>query len=164
MNKFFVLSLMYLALACAEKAQKSEFKSSIVATEENEEQLKQSLSSVEKEEQERLKNRSEVQFDRIVHDYGNIVADADYKTVFEFQNTGKKPLLVFDVKTSCGCTVPMWNKNPILPGAKDNIEVTFHPKENQIGLEEKTVTVMTNTDPGITVLQIKANVSARKKS
>lgn len=164
MRKLGLFIALLLALGCSEQKTKSEFKSSIVANEENEQQLKESLESVAAEEKERLKTRSKIQFSRTVHDYGNITADEDYSTFFSFQNTGEKPLLIYDVKTSCGCTVPTWNKNPIAPGAKDQIEVRFHPKENQIGLEQKTVTVMTNTDPGITVLQINANVSPKKKS
>jgi len=164
MKKFGAFLAFLVALGCSSPTPKREFKSSIVANEENEQQLKESLQSVEAEEQERLKNRSKIQFMKMIHDYGNITADQDYHTTFSFRNTGNKPLLIYDVKTSCGCTVPTWNKKPIAPGAEDYIEVTFHPKEHQIGLEQKTVTVMTNTDPGITVLQIKANVSAKKKS
>ncbi|NBN98848.1 MAG: DUF1573 domain-containing protein, partial [Flavobacteriia bacterium] len=76
---------------------------------------------------------------------------------------GEKPLLIYDVKTSCGCTVPNWNKNPIPPGGREKIKVTFHPKENQLGIEHKSVTVISNTDPGVTVLTIKAKVSAKNK-
>jgi hypothetical protein len=163
MKKIGLFVALLSVSGCSESTQKSEFKSSIVANDENEQQLKESLKSVENEERERVKNSTKIAFSRTVHDYGKIRADADYTTVFVFQNTGNKSLLVYDVKTSCGCTVPTWNKNPIAPGAKDQIEVTFHPKEHQIGLEQKTVTVMTNTVPSITVLQIKANVSPKKK-
>ena len=164
MKKLGLFVAFFWTLGCAEPTKKSEFKSSIVANEENEQQLKESLKSVEAEEQVRTKNNTKISFSRTVHDYGNITADEDYSTYFSFRNSGQKPLLIYDVKTSCGCTVPTWNKSPIAPGDTSQIEVRFHPKEHQIGLEQKTVTVMTNTDPGITVLQIKANVSAKKKS
>lgn len=164
MKKIEVFLTFLVILGCSSPTQKNEFKSSIVANEENEQQLKESLKSVEAEEQERLKSRSKIRFLKTIHDYGNIIADQDYRTIFSFRNTGDKPLLIYDVKTSCGCTVPTWNKKPIAPGVEDHIEVTFHPKEHQIGLEQKTVTVLTNTEQGITVLQIKANVSAKKKS
>ena len=164
MKKIGLFVALFTVLGCSNPSPKSEFKSSIVANEENEQQLKESLKSVEAEEQERAKNTTKIAFSRTVHDYGKITADADYSTFFSFRNTGPKPLRIYDVKTSCGCTVPTWNKNPIAPGGTSQIEVRFHPKEHQIGLEQKTVTVMTNTDPGITVLQIKANVSPKKKS
>lgn len=147
--------------ACADKKQEKHA-SSIVANEDNTRDLKKTLTSVDKEEQERQKSISEIEFERLVHDYGKIVADADYNTTFEFTNTGKKPLLIYDVKTSCGCTVPTWNKKPIPAGAKERIQVTFHPKAHQLGTEVKTVTVLSNTNPGMTVLQIKAEVSPPK--
>ena len=80
-----------------------------------------------KEEAERKKTLSSVGFDRMLHDFGSIIADVDYTTTFTIKNTGKKPLLIYEVKASCGCTVPTWNKKPIEPGKSDQIEVTFHP-------------------------------------
>jgi outer membrane lipoprotein-sorting protein len=158
MKSSFFIGFLLLLAACADKKQEKHA-SSIVANEDNTRDLEKTLTSVDKEEQERQKSLSEIEFERLVHDYGKIVADADYNSTFEFTNTGKKPLLIYDVKTSCGCTVPTWNKNPIPAGAKERIQVTFHPKSHQLGTEVKTVTVLSNTNPGMTVLQIKADVS-----
>lgn len=161
MKSSFFIGFLLLLASCADKKQEKHA-SSIVANEDNTRDLKKTLTSVDKEEQERQKSISEIEFERLVHDYGKIVADADYNTTFEFTNTGKKPLLIYDVKTSCGCTVPTWNKKPIPAGAKERIQVTFHPKAHQLGTEVKTVTVLSNTNPGMTVLQIKAEVSPPK--
>ena len=100
--------------------------------------------------------------DRLIHDFGTITADEDYKTSFLITNTGNNPLMIYEVKASCGCTVPTWNKNPIAPGASDKIDVTFHPKSEQVGLQNKTVSVITNSSPGVEVLQIKALVNPKK--
>lgn len=155
------MGFIILVVACSER-QEGNPGSSIVANDENERTLEESLKDVDREEQERKKSQTEIEFERLVHDYGKIVADADYNTTFEFTNTGKHPLLIYEVKTSCGCTVPTWNKNPIPAGAKERIQVTFHPKAHQLGAEVKTVTVLSNTNPGMTVLQIKAEVSPPK--
>jgi archaellum component FlaG (FlaF/FlaG flagellin family) len=120
------------------------------------------LAEAKKEEAERKKTLSSVGFDRMLHDFGSIVADADYTTTFTIKNTGKKPLLIYEVKASCGCTVPTWNKKPIAPGASDQIEVTFHPGKSQLGAQDKTISVITNTSPGVAVLQLKAFVNPKK--
>ncbi|MDA3866193.1 MAG: DUF1573 domain-containing protein [Salinivirgaceae bacterium] len=65
------------------------------------------------------------------------------KTVsFEVQNEGQTPLIILDVKTSCGCTVPAWNKKPIRPGKKGSIEVTYD--SDFPGRFKKTITVFYN--------------------
>jgi hypothetical protein len=151
-----------LLTACSSKEPEKVKAQSIVATEENRKEMQKELKSVDVEEEERRKSFSRIAFERLEHDYGNITADADYSTSFAFENTGDKPLLIYEVKTSCGCTVPNWNKKPIPPGGRDQIKVTFHPKEHQLGLDHKSVTVISNTDPGFTVLTIKANVSVKK--
>ena len=105
---------------------------------------------------------SSVGFDRMLHDFGAIVVDADYTTEFTIKNTGKKPLMIYEVKASCGCTVPTWNKNPIPPGVSDKIAVTFHPSKLQLGQQDKTISVITNTSPGVAVLQLKAVVNPKQ--
>lgn len=157
------LFLLCFIFSCAETEEKPSFNSSIVANDENEKELESSLKDTKQEEQERLANFTEISMDKVLHDFGTIEADKDYNTYFEITNTGKKNLMIYDVKASCGCTVPTWNKNPISPGKKDKILVTFHPKPEQLGEMVKTITVLTNSDPGVEVLQIKSNVIPKKK-
>ena len=57
-----------------------------------------------------------ITFPNLVHDYGTLQKGADGNCEFTFTNTGKEPLVLSNVTTSCGCTVPSWNKEPILPG------------------------------------------------
>ncbi|MFM7596378.1 MAG: DUF1573 domain-containing protein [Flavobacteriales bacterium] len=162
MRKFlFVLSFLSL-FACQNVDKKEKLGSSIVADSENEKALDASLEEAKKEEIERKKTLSSVGFDRLTHDFGSITVDADYKTSFTIKNTGKKPLMIYEVKASCGCTVPSWNKNPIAPGSSDDIKVTFHPSDAQIGPQQKTISVITNTSPGVAVLQLKAFVNPKR--
>jgi hypothetical protein len=152
----------FLLYACQAPEKKDAYGSSIVADSENEQALESTLEEVKNEEAERTKKLSAVGFDRMLHDFGSIEADADYTTTFTIKNTGKKPLLIYEVKASCGCTVPTWNKKPIEPGTSDQIEVTFHPGKSQLGEQDKTISVITNTSPGVAVLQLKAFVNPKK--
>ncbi|MEN9973910.1 MAG: hypothetical protein RIS20_2257 [Bacteroidota bacterium] len=163
----FILSVVVCA-SCnnQEKSTKTEEPQSIVATDESVRELRESLSDVEKEEQrqraEELANMTTMSFDKTSHDYGKVPADSDNKTTFRVTNTGKKPLIIEKVSASCGCTTPSKPEKPILPGKSDEITVVFHPKETQLGQQNKTVTVIANTDPKMEVLSISAMVEKKK--
>jgi hypothetical protein len=93
-------------------------------------------------------------------DFGEIKAQSENVYAFEFINTGNEPLVIENAKGSCGCTVPDWPRDPILPGAKGLIDVVFKPKTRETkGEDQKTVTVTANTNPKNTVLTIRALVN-----
>ena len=83
------------------------------------------------------------------------------KKIFKFTNTGSEPLIIEDAKGSCGCTVPVYPKEPIKPGETGEIEVEYSPGKQQ-GAQSKTVTITANTDPITTTLNISANVEVPK--
>ena len=91
------------------------------------------------------------------HDFGDIKPGSVVRHTFEFANTGKSPLLIENATASCGCTTPSWTKEPIAPGAKGTIEVQFD-SHGKSGLQNKTVAIRANTQPGVTSIMIKANV------
>lgn len=97
-------------------------------------------------------------FARYEHNYGNVAPESTNKTSFVFTNTGKEPLIISGATGSCGCTVPNYPKEPILPGKTGKIDVEFKPSKGQTGVQEKTVTVTANTEPAQTILKIKADV------
>ena len=99
-----------------------------------------------------------MEFNKMSHDFGKIKADTDNKTSFTVTNTGNYPLVIEEVKASCGCTTPQKPNKPIMPGESDKIKVVFHPKENQLKDQNKTVRVMANTTPSEVVLKLKAFV------
>jgi len=105
--------------------------------------------------------KTTMKFDRMAHDYGKIKVDTDNKTSFTVTNTGKNPLIIETVKATCGCTTPKKPEKPIMPGESDKIEVVFHPKENQLDKQKKTVRVIANTEPSETVLTISAFVEKK---
>ena len=89
-------------------------------------------------------------------DYGEIKKGSDGVRVFEFKNTGDAPLVIEDVKSSCGCTVPKKPEEPILPGKTGEIEVKYDTK--RVGPIRKTVTVYSNAEESVKALKIKGSV------
>jgi hypothetical protein len=80
-------------------------------------------------------------------------------TTFAFTNTGDADLIIVDARGSCGCTVPQYPKNtPLAPGATGEIVVSFD-SSNKPGLQQKTVTLSTNTATGREMLRIKSDVT-----
>lgn len=103
-------------------------------------------------------NAPEISFEKTVHDYGIIVKGSDGTCEFTFTNTGKEPLILSKPISSCGCTVPTWPQEPILPGKSDAIKVTYNT--NNIGPINKTVTVYSNAQSNRVLLSIKGKVVA----
>ncbi|GAA0748990.1 DUF1573 domain-containing protein [Gaetbulibacter jejuensis] len=89
-------------------------------------------------------------------DYGTIAQHADGERTFKFTNTGEAPIVISNVKTSCGCTVPEYSRTPILPG--ETSEITVKYATNRLGVFKKTITVMSNADQPTKVLKIKGEV------
>lgn len=97
-----------------------------------------------------------ISFDNTVLDYGTIKPGSDGNRVFVVKNTGDKPLIISNVKPSCGCTTPDWSKEPILPGKTGQIKVHYNTTP---GPFQKMIEVFTN-DPvnSRSVIHIKGNV------
>ncbi len=101
----------------------------------------------------------EIDFKKTTHDYGTIELNGDGTYRFEFTNTGNEPLILSKPRSSCGCTVPSWPKEPILPGETNEIKVTYNT--HKAGPFNKTVTVYSNAKNKPTVLlRIKGKVEA----
>ncbi len=105
--------------------------------------------------------KSEMTFEESTFDFGKIMDGDKVEHVFEFVNTGKAPLIISNAKGSCGCTVPVWPKEPIPPGEKGEIKVVYNSKgKGKVGgkNENKTVTITANTQPAETRIFIKGIV------
>ncbi len=100
-----------------------------------------------------------IKFEKLVHDYGTIQQNANGDCEFKFKNTGKEPLVLSNVITSCGCTTPSWPKEPIMPGKTGVIKI--HYDTNRIGTISKTITVLSNGTEDRVTLTIKGNVLAK---
>ncbi len=99
----------------------------------------------------------EIEFEKVVHDYGDVPYNGNGECEFRFTNTGDAPLVIQKPKSSCGCTVPSWPDKPILPGDSNVIKVTY--RTSRCGSFNKTVTVTSNAIKNSTVvLRIKGRV------
>ncbi len=98
-------------------------------------------------------------FDKSEHDFGEIEAKASVETVFTYKNTGKTPLVITNIKSTCGCTVPQdWSKEPLAPGEAGKFTVKYNGSgKNAVS---KTITVTANTETGKETVKIKAFVKA----
>lgn len=99
-----------------------------------------------------------ITFDKTTHDFGKInEADGRVTTVFTFKNEGMAPLVLSNVRASCGCTTPKWTREPIEPGQTGEITVTYNPN-GRPGRFQKTITVTSNASEPTTKLYIKGEV------
>ena len=101
-------------------------------------------------------------FETEVIDYGTIDYDSDGNRTFTFTNRGRSPIIIADIKSSCGCTVPKYSKKPILPGEASTIDVKYSTK--RVGAFSKTITINSNAFEGRKTLRIKGNVVKEKES
>ena len=106
--------------------------------------------------------QAKISFKEDTIDYGNIAKGSDGLRIFEFTNTGDAPLIISDVKSSCGCTVPKKPNGPIAPGASSTIEVKYDT--NRVGPIRKTVTVYSNASEPMLALKIKGEVMSDSSS
>ena len=99
-------------------------------------------------------------FKDTLHNFGNIKEGEKPVYTFEFKNNGKTPLIISNAKGSCGCTVPSYPRDPIAPGESGAMEVSFNT-DGKPGHQEKSVTITTNSQKGVHMLYIKADVAAK---
>ena len=99
-----------------------------------------------------------ITFEKTEHDFGKInEADGRVTTVFTFKNEGMAPLVLSNVRASCGCTTPTWTKEPIEPGQTGSITVTYNPN-GRPGRFQKTITITSNASEPTKKVYIKGEV------
>ncbi len=96
--------------------------------------------------------------DKTEVDYGTIAQNSDPLRKVKFKNTGNQPLIIKEAHGSCGCTVPTYKKEPIMPGETSEIEIRY--ATDRIGDISKTVTVTTNAVASNQVILVKGKVIA----
>lgn len=100
--------------------------------------------------------QAEITFDKLEHNYGEVQRNGNGETTFTYTNTGKTPLILSNVRSSCGCTVPSWPREPIMPGQSAGIRVKYNTANP--GPINKSVTVESNASNNRVVLRIKGKV------
>lgn len=105
-----------------------------------------------------IENMTEIKFERTVLDFKSVESGEVVQGSFVFTNEGKYPLVIYEVSTSCGCTVADYPRGEIAPGEKGMISVKYD-SEGSAGMRiSKEVTVNANTTPAKTKLKIVADV------
>lgn len=161
--KRFVLSFgVTFILFVATNAQVS---SSNKATPEQMEKIRKEQNEKKQAQQEQQVNNPNapvIEFDKLVHDYGDIQQHGDGQCEFTFTNKGKEPLILSNVRSSCGCTVPEWPRQPVLPGQSDVISVKYDTK--RVGVINKSIHVYSNATESPVTLRIKGTVHSASES
>jgi hypothetical protein len=102
-----------------------------------------------------------ISFNNKIWDFGTITDGEVVEHTFRFTNTGTKDLVISSASASCGCTIPEWPKEPIAPGEKGEIKVEFNSNGKK-DMVTKDITILANTNPVKTILQIKVFVEKKK--
>jgi len=124
---------------------------------------KQNLENAKVRDSEIRLGGSRLSFDKTEHDFGILNEGDIVETVFSFTNSGKSELIITSAKSSCGCTVPEWPKEPILPGETGKIKVKFNTR-GKPNKQRKQITLRTNTDSGKEIITILAQVTPKPKN
>lgn len=103
------------------------------------------------------------EFEETTHDFGTITEGEVAEHVFTFTNVGEAPLVIQSTSASCGCTTPSYSREPVAPGETGEVQVKFN-SQNRPGAQNKTITITANTDPSVTRLFIKTNVSPKEET
>jgi hypothetical protein len=99
-----------------------------------------------------------IEFDSTTYHFGEIAIGSKVKHTFKFSNTGSAPLVITDVKPSCGCTsLKDWPKEPIQPGENGQISVEFN-SDGFPGDISKSIMVHTNAVPKDVFLKLEGKV------
>jgi len=94
-------------------------------------------------------------------DLGTIKEGDTIHHTYIFTNTGNHPLIIADVRASCGCTIPSYSKEPVLPGQTGQVDIRFDSR-NREGKQRKSIFITANTQPETTTLKFQAKVLSQK--
>lgn len=113
-----------------------------------------------KVEEKKVERKAHIEFSEDTYDFTEITQGDVVTHVFNFKNTGKYPLIISNVRTTCGCTVPVYPKGePIAPGAEQKITVKFNSR-GKMGRQRKVITIYSNADNAQSTVTLVGNVKA----
>ena len=91
------------------------------------------------------RDKGEMKFETTRHDFGVFSQDSAIVTYdFVFTNVGKAPLVIHQASASCGCTVPEYTLEPVMPGCQGKISITYNGKGKRPGVFRKSITIHNN--------------------
>jgi len=163
MYKVSLISLSVLLFACGDVAKEVGDNTKTLT---KKEEVKPSLSSNlvmndnTSESSSEKSGMPEFNFEKELHDFGQLVDGEKVSYSFKFTNSGNAPLIISNAKGSCGCTVPNWSRDPIAPGESGSIDVTFN-SSGRSGKQNKAITLTANTNPNRKVINISSEVTSK---
>ena len=107
-------------------------------------------------------NQAGFKFDTEEYNFGTIEQGESITHEFKFINTGSEPLIISKAEGSCGCTVPIFPKEPILKNQSAVIKVTFN-STGKFGIQDKTVTITSNAKQSPMIIHIKGTVQKQNE-
>ena len=119
------------------------------------------IEEAKQEQNEESSSDATIDFESKVYDYGVLEHNGNGDGEFIFTNNGTEALLIKNAKGSCGCTVPTWPREPIMPGETSKIGVKY--ATNRVGKFNKTITLTTNASKKPAILTIKGEVTPPPK-
>ena len=109
--------------------------------------------------------KADIKFEETTHDFGTFSEATPVQSCeFTFTNVGKGPLVIHQAVPSCGCTVPEFTEEPVLPGETGSVKVTYNGIGKYPGHFRKTITLRTNAKTEMVLLIIKGNMTERADS
>lgn len=109
-----------------------------------------------------MKGDAGIAFVDTIIEFGELEFSGEGEDVFVFANNGNAPLLITHVKSTCGCTIPEWSKEPVNPGDTGRIQVSYDT--HRIGQFKKSIYVYSNAAGGARRLHISGEVLRPEES
>ncbi len=105
---------------------------------------------------------AQITFEKTTHNFGAFSENSPKVTCkFKFTNTGDSPLVIHQAIASCGCTVPVFPKEPIRPGEEGEVTVTYDGAGKFPGHFKKSISLRTNAKPEIVRLYIEGDMTPK---
>lgn len=106
---------------------------------------------------------AEFKFDKTVHDFGTFSESKPIVScIFTFTNIGDAPLVIHQVDAACGCTVPEYSKEPVMPGKKGTIKITYNGTGKYPGKFRKSIMLRTNAKTEMVRLYVEGNMTPKE--
>lgn len=106
--------------------------------------------------------KAKIVFREYEHHFGKVTEGEKVSYIFRFENQGTANLIIESALTTCGCTVPEFDRKPIPPGGNGDLEVVFNTSGKE-GMQTKTITVKSNASAPVVLLKITADVESNDK-
>lgn len=111
--------------------------------------------------QEDTINVAKFEFEALGYNFGEVEEGEIVTHTYRFRNVGKVPMVISDARSTCGCTIPDWPKEPIEPGASGQISVRFNTK-GKTNAQRKPIYITANTYPVRSELYLEGFVKSEK--